>query len=255
MTSSNPSRVVFVTGAASGIGAATVSAFLERGDTVVAADISEKSLDRLAADLANGRLHTLVVDVTDAAAVDSAIATVVAEHGGLDTVIANAGIAAPGAVTELSDESWRAVMSLDVDGVFHVARAALPHLEARGGSIVSTASISGFGGDTRMAVYNAAKGAVINLTRSMAVDYGPRGVRVNAVAPGPTATPALLAVLAAAPDVAAEYAARIPLGRVAEPHEIAEGMVFLATASYINGVILPIDGGLSAWTGQPDLRL
>jgi meso-butanediol dehydrogenase/(S,S)-butanediol dehydrogenase/diacetyl reductase len=110
-------------------------------------------------------------------------------------------------------------------------------------------------GDARMAAYAAAKGAVINLTRSMAVDYGPYGVRVNTVAPGPVATPILTPALNGDPTLARTYAERIPLGRVAQAEEIADVIHFLASAraSYVSGAVVPVDGGLTAWTAQPNL--
>jgi meso-butanediol dehydrogenase/(S,S)-butanediol dehydrogenase/diacetyl reductase len=251
-------KVVFVTGGVSGIGAAVSSRFLDEGATVLAADVSQKNIDAFTAQLPEeqaGRLHALVLDVSDSEAVGAAIDSVVSEHGHLDVLVANAGIGSYGTVTETDDATWRKVLSVDMDGVFNTARAALPHLIASKGSIVSTASISGLGGDPRMAVYNAAKGAVINLTRSMAVDYGHQGVRVNAVAPGPVGTPALLPLLESKPEARDGYASSIPLGRVAEPREIAAVVAFLASddASYISGVTLPVDGGLTSWTGQPAL--
>jgi meso-butanediol dehydrogenase / (S,S)-butanediol dehydrogenase / diacetyl reductase len=251
-------KVVLVTGGVSGIGGAATARLLDEGATVVAVDVAEKSIAafREAHAEAGERLDTRVLDVTDAAAVTSTIDAVAAQYGHLDVLVANAGIGAGGGVAELDDATWRLVMSVDLDGVFHVARAALPHLIASGGSIVATASISGMGGDSRMAVYNAAKGAVINLVRSMAVDYGHQGVRVNAVAPGPVATPLLKPILDASEQVRATYAERIPLGRVAQPEEIAATILFLASddAAYISGVTVPVDGGLTAWTAQPALQ-
>lgn len=248
-------KVVFVTGGVSGIGGAASARLLQEGATVVAADVSERGIAAFADAHPSDRLHTVVLDVTDAAAVDAAIAEVVERHGRLDVLVANAGIGAGGAVGDTDDATWRRVLSVDLDGVFHTARAALPHLVASKGSIVSTASISGLGGDSAMAAYNAAKGAVVNLTRSMAVDYGHQGVRVNAVAPGPVATPLLQPVLDASEQVRATYAERIPLGRVGQPEEIAASILFLASddASFVSGVTLPVDGGLTSWTAQPAL--
>ncbi len=250
-------KVAFVTGGVSGIGAAVTSQLLAEGATVIAVDVSQKSIEAFTAQHADAgdALDTRILDVSDATAVDQVITDAVARHGHLDILVANAGIGAAGAVADVSDESWRAVLGVDLDGVFHVARAALPHLIASGGSIVNTASISGLGGDAGMAAYNTAKGAVVNLTRSMAVDYGHQGVRVNAVAPGPVATTLLSPILEANEKVRATYAERIPLGRVGQAEEIAAGILFLASdaAAYISGAILPIDGGLTAWTAQPSL--
>lgn len=249
--------VALVTGGVSGIGASVTTRLLAEGATVVAVDVAEASITRFVTDHpeAGDRLDTRVLDVTDAAAVDRTIADVVDTHGKLDLLVANAGVGAAGAVADVDDATWRFVLGVDLDGVFHVARAALPHLVASKGSIVNTASISGMGGDSAMAAYNAAKGAVINLTRSMAVDYGHQGVRVNAVAPGPVATPLLRPILEGNAVVGDTYAERIPLGRVGEPDEIAAAILFLASpdAAYVSGVTLPVDGGLTSWTAQPAL--
>ncbi|MEU6845618.1 SDR family NAD(P)-dependent oxidoreductase [Streptomyces sp. NPDC046716] len=250
-------KVAFVTGGVSGIGAAVTSRLLAEGATVVAVDVAQPAIDRFVTEHpdAGARLDTRVLDVTDPSAVTATIDEVADTYGHLDILVANAGVGAGGAVADVDDASWRFVLGVDLDGVFHVARAALPHLIASKGSIVSTASISGMGGDFGMAAYNAAKGAVINLTRSMAVDYGHQGVRVNAVAPGPVATPALRPILDENPQVRAAYAERIPLGRVGESDEIAGAILFLASddAGFISGVTLPVDGGLTSWTAQPTL--
>ncbi|MEV0982933.1 SDR family NAD(P)-dependent oxidoreductase [Brevibacterium sp. NPDC049920] len=250
-------RSAVVSGGASGIGASVTRRLLDDGAQVAVLDYSAENLARFAdSNTAHAdRLLTLEVDVADSAAVNAAVSAFTARTGRLDIAVANAGIGGVGGVAELDDASWRAVQSVVVDGVFHLCRAALPHLIDTGGSIVTTSSISGLGGDRRMAAYAAAKGAVINLTRSMAVDYGRRGVRVNSVAPGPVATSILRPALDRSPELTETYAQRIPLGRIAEPEEIAEAILFLASekASFINGVVLPVDGGLTAWTAQPDL--
>ncbi|GAA4283794.1 SDR family oxidoreductase [Brevibacterium daeguense] len=250
-------RAAIVSGGASGIGASVTRRLLEGGAQVAVLDYSAENLARFAASVAQraDQLLAVEVDVSDSAAVNAAVADFTAQSGRLDIAVANAGIGGVGGVAELDDASWRAVQSVVVDGVFHLCRASLPHLVSTGGSIVTTSSISGLGGDRRMAAYAAAKGAVINLTRSMAVDYGRRGVRVNSVAPGPVATPILRPALDRSTELSETYAQRIPLGRIAEPDEIAEVILFLASerASFINGAVLPVDGGLTAWTAQPDI--
>ena len=146
-------------------------------------------------------------------------------------------------------------MGVSFASFFQACRAAMPHLVSTRGAIVNVASISGLAGDGGNAAYNAAKAAVVNLTRAMAVDAGRDGVRVNAVAPGLTATP-MTERMRAAPAVVEQYEDRIPLARAGLPEEIGAAICFLASdeASYINGVCLPVDGGLSAWTGQPVWR-
>jgi meso-butanediol dehydrogenase/(S,S)-butanediol dehydrogenase/diacetyl reductase len=143
-------------------------------------------------------------------------------------------------------------MAVDVDGVFFCTRAALPHLLESKGSIVNVSSVSGLGGDWNMSFYNAAKGAVSNFTRSLALELGPKGVRVNAVNPSLTST-GLTEGMRSDRELMAKFAERIPLGRGAEPAEIADVIAFLAShdARFVTGVNLPVDGGLMASNGQP----
>ena len=168
-------------------------------------------------------------------------------------LVNNAGISRTSAFAELTLADWRAVMAADVESVVLVTQAALPHLLERGGSVVNVASVAGLGGDPGMTMYNTAKGALVNLTRSLAVEFAARGVRVNAVAPTLTNTDATADILAA--DVA-EFLRRIPMGRAAEPADIADVIAFLAgpDARFVTGVVLPIDGGLRAGNGQPPHR-
>jgi meso-butanediol dehydrogenase/(S,S)-butanediol dehydrogenase/diacetyl reductase len=248
---------VLVTGAAIGIGAGVCTRFLAEGADVVATDLSEQGLElfkRTVPDEAQSRLHTLVMDVSKEESVNAALARIDAAHSHLDVVVNNAGVSALGAVGETTFEQWSQVQSVDLNSVFLVSRAALPLLQRVGGCIVNIASISGLFADHRMAAYNAAKGAVINLTRSLALDYGPRGVRTNAVAPGPVLTPALAAV-AQDPSVLDAWLRGTPMGRLAEVDDVAGVVTFLAShdARHVNGVILPVDGGFTVKTGQPDL--
>jgi meso-butanediol dehydrogenase/(S,S)-butanediol dehydrogenase/diacetyl reductase len=149
-------------------------------------------------------------------------------------------------------EDWRAVMSVDVDGVYFGCRAALPHLLRTGGCIVNVSSVSGLGGDWDMSAYNAAKGAVSNFTRSLALELGPQGVRVNAVNPSLVLTP-LTEEVQEDDALQRAFAERIPLGRGAQPEEVADVIAFLAghDARFVTGVNLPVDGGLTASNGQP----
>lgn len=250
-------KVVAVTGGASGIGAAITRRFLEAGATVAAGDLRTDLLAGLQSELGpelGRRFVPLSLDVSSSESAEQYVRGIVSQLGRLDVLVNNAGIAPVGSVTETSDEVWRTVMAVDVDGVFFASRSALPHLIATGGSIINTASVSGLGADFNYAAYNAAKGAIVNLTRSMAVDYGKAGVRVNAVAPGPVRTPLLVKNLEALPGLEEAFAKFIPLGRIADPVEVADATVFLASrgASFINGAIVPVDGGVTAWNGQPN---
>ena len=177
-----------------------------------------------------------------------------ARFGGLDILVSNAGIGSFGEAPDMDPEMWHRVIAIDLDGVFFGARAAIPAMRARGGGvIVNTASISGLGGDYGFAAYNAAKAAVINLTRTLAIDHGKDNIRVNALAPGLVSTP-ITSGLAAIPGLAEAWNALIPLGRPAQPEEMAEVIAFLASdaASYITGTTIVADGRMTARTGQPN---
>ncbi|GAB2934568.1 SDR family oxidoreductase [Rhodococcus aerolatus] len=246
-------KVVVVTGGGSGIGAATAHRFASEGATVVVAGRTAETLEQVASGAPGpGTVSTHVADVSRRDDVEGLVAAVVAEHGRLDVLVNNAGVGRPGTVTETDDEQWRLVLGTNLDGVFHGCRAAVPHLLETGGSIVTVASVSGTGGDWGNVAYNAAKGAVVNLTRAMAMDLGPRGVRVNAVAPSLTLT-SMTEGMTDDEELMASFAERIPLGRPAEPEEIAPVIAFLASddARFVTGVVLPVDGGVSASNGQP----
>jgi meso-butanediol dehydrogenase / (S,S)-butanediol dehydrogenase / diacetyl reductase len=174
-------KVVIVTGAASGIGEATARRFSAEGARVVLVDRRREALEEVAGALPSDRTLAHVADVSDSQAVDDMVASAVKRFGRLDVLVNNAGVHDGGDPAEISDEQWRKVMATDADGVFFGCRAAIPHLEKSKGSIVNTASVSGVGGDWSMSPYNAAKGAVVNLTRALAMDLGKRGIRVNSV--------------------------------------------------------------------------
>jgi meso-butanediol dehydrogenase/(S,S)-butanediol dehydrogenase/diacetyl reductase len=245
-------KVVIVTGAGSGIGAATARRFSSAGARVVLNDRAREPLEAVAAGLHPERTALHAGDVSDQAAAEALAAVAVERFGRLDILVNNAGVVPTGSILEASVADWRKVMAVDVDGVFFCTRAALPHLLRVGGNIVNVSSVSGLGGDWNMSFYNAAKGAVSNFTRALALELGAKGVRVNAVNPGLTFT-GLTQDIKRAPDLMDRFAERIPLGRGGEPEEVADVIAFLASdaARYVTGVNLPVDGGLTASNGQP----
>ncbi|EST20744.1 SDR family NAD(P)-dependent oxidoreductase [Streptomyces roseochromogenus] len=248
-------KVVIVTGGGSGIGAATAYRLGREGATVIAVGRTEDRLKAAAAEApAGSTIVPRVADVSDESAVTAVIDGVAQEYGRLDVLVNNAAIAAPGTVEHTDTPTWRQIFAVDVDGVFFASRAALPHLRRNGGCIVNVGSVSGLGGDWGLAAYNAAKGALVNLTNAMALDHGHEGVRVNAVHPSLTRT-AVVAPIVENEETLAAFRQRIPMRRPAEPAEVADVIAFLASsdARFVNGAHIPVDGGLGASNGQPPL--
>ncbi|HWL82345.1 MAG TPA: SDR family NAD(P)-dependent oxidoreductase [Roseomonas sp.] len=245
-------KVVLVTGAGSGIGEGTARRFARDGAMVVLAGRTAEKLQRVAQDLDPARTLVHTADVSDQQQVEALVKAAVDRFGRLDVLVNNAGLATTGPFGELTFEDWRKVMATDVDGVFLCCHAALPHLLRSRGCIVNVSSVSGIGGDWAMSAYNAAKGAVTNFTRALAMDLAAKGVRVNAVNPTFTLTD-LTRDMAQDETLVAKFRERIPLGRPAEPADIADVIAFLASedARFVTGVNLPVDGGLSASNGQP----
>jgi NAD(P)-dependent dehydrogenase (short-subunit alcohol dehydrogenase family) len=242
-------RVALVTGAASGVGKATTLLLRERGARVVAVDVSPSVHDLAAGD------DGIAAVEGDAAATETAnraVATALERWQRLDILVNNAAMIVWKSIVDTTDEEWDRLLAVNVRSAFVHCRAAIPTMiEQGGGAIVSTASISGLVGLPGQAAYCTSKGALVQLTRQLAVDYGPHGIRVNAVAPGPIDTPFLRSFVDAQEDPAALEAAisaSHPLGRWAKPEEIARTIVFLASdeASFVNGAISTVDGGFTA---------
>jgi len=244
--------VIWVTGAASGIGRATAEMLVERGAQVLATDVAAGPLS-WAKGIEN--IETAICDVTDAAANEAAVAVAVERFGKLSGAALNAGMTGS---LPIDDPDGLALLSANLDvnlvGVVHGIRAALPALRAQGGGALTvTASTSGIGGDPGMWAYNAAKGAVINLVRSVGVELGHENIRINAVAPGPTETGMTEGLLAGGPNPISEsLRQRVPLKRWGRAREQAAAHCFLLSseASFITGAVLPVDGGVTANTGQ-----
>ena len=250
-------KVVIVTAAASGIGLATARRFAAEGATLAICDLALDKLEALGKSLglAESELLLARVDVAKPHEIESFIAETAKRFGGLDVLVNNAGVGAFGYVTEISPETWDRVIATTLSSVFYASRAALPHLIARKGNIVNTASISGLVADVGFAAYNAAKGGVVNLTRAMAIDHASDGIRVNAICPGVTETGST-AWMHNHPAIMQGFADRLPMGRMGTAGEMAGAILFLASddATYITGANLVVDGGLTAGSGQPPFR-
>jgi meso-butanediol dehydrogenase/(S,S)-butanediol dehydrogenase/diacetyl reductase len=251
-------KVAIITGAASGIGRATALRFAAEGAAVVVNDINEAAGNEVAAEIcaAGGRAEFVRADVGNEGEVDALIRRAVDQFGKLDVLHNNAFTTRLGMVGQITPDQWRGAMDVTLHGTFYGMHFALPVMARQGyGSIVNTASISGLHGDYAMSAYNAAKAAVINLTRTAAIEYARYGVRINAVCPGPIATPPLEGGLTRSPAVRDKLLERLPQHRLGKPEEIANVVLFLASdeASLVNGAMIIADGGLSASTGQPPL--
>jgi len=213
---------------------------------------TREKLDRLARDLDPTRTLVHTFDASKFEEAQQLINATIARFGRIDVLVNNADVAPTRRIDEASLDDWRALMSTDLDGVFYCTRAAIRHLIDARGSIVNVSSVSGLGRDWGMSFYNAAKGAVTNFTRALAMDHGRDGVRVNAVCPSLTETD-LTKEMLGDQQLMAGFRERIPLGRAAKPDDIAAVIAFLASeaARFVTEVNLPVDGGLSASNGQP----
>jgi NAD(P)-dependent dehydrogenase (short-subunit alcohol dehydrogenase family) len=252
-------KVTLITGAGSGIGKVTAERFAAEGAAVVLADLAVDEAEAVAAGIAasGGTAHAVAVDVADEERVDAMVAAAVDNYGGLHALVNNAGIfpADDGGVRDTPPATWQKVMEVNLKGVWLGCRAAIPAmLESGGGSIVNIASfVALMGAATAQVAYTASKGGVLALTREVAVEYARRGIRVNALCPGPIETP-LLAELLADPARRSRRLVHIPLGRFGRPEEIAAAALFLASddSSFMTGSALVVDGGITAAYVTPE---
>ena len=242
--------VALVTGASSGIGAATAIAFAEAGWDVMAAGRDEGRLEEVA-DVSDN-IAIWSGELTQSEDCEELVADTIDEFGHLDCLVNSAGVIVRANVADTSDEDWRYTMAINLDAPFYLSRAALPHLLQSSGSIINLASDWGLKGGDRAAAYCASKGAIIQLTKAMAIDHARDGIRVNAVCPGDIDTP-MLSNEAEDKDIdlddfLAQAAEDSPSGRIGTPEEVAALILFLASdaATHITGTAIPIDGGGSA---------
>ncbi|MGE0484168.1 MAG: SDR family NAD(P)-dependent oxidoreductase [Gammaproteobacteria bacterium] len=247
-------RVVLVTGGSTGIGRATARILAAEGATVIVADVQDDEGANTVVTItqSGGRAEYVHVDVGDYAAVEAAVAAIVARHGALHGAFNNAGIEGPTAkILDLAPDAWERVIRVNLTGVYHCMKAEIAQMVKQdgGGSIVSTASAAGLIGIPGAAGYNSAKHGVVGLTKTVALEYAARNIRVNAVCPGFIETPMLGRVTEASAKIREQMIGATPMKRVAQPDEIGDAVAWLLSAksSYVTGVALPVDGG---WVAQ-----
>lgn len=244
-------KTVIVTGSSGGIGEGIARRFAAEGANVVINSRNRDACEKVAATLDADRTLVVSGDVSKSAFANEIVAKTVERFGGLDTLVNNAGVAVSGMLHKATDEEIDRVIDINVKGVIYLCRAAIPHLKTTGGSIVNISSVSGTGGDSTLPIYNASKGAVTNLTRGLALQLGPMGVRVNTINPSITRSD-MVEQLTSSDAAMKMIMNRLAIKRIGEPADIAGAAAFLASedASFITGVNLPVDGGTSASNGQ-----
>jgi NAD(P)-dependent dehydrogenase (short-subunit alcohol dehydrogenase family) len=250
-------KVAVVTGGASGIGRATAQALAAEGARVGIADVDQAGAERVVAAIreAGGDAFAKRTDVRSLADLEAVVGQAADRHGRLDILVNNAAVAIGGSAGELAEEDWARVLDVNLSGVWRGMRAAIPRMVAQGGgSIVNLSSVQAHVGFVGWAGYAASKGGIDALTRQAAVEYAPRGIRVNAVVPGTIATAMNERIMRESPDPAAVLAGWTtmhPMGRIGQPEEVAAAIVFLASddAAFVTGEVLRVDGGLTVRAG------
>jgi NAD(P)-dependent dehydrogenase (short-subunit alcohol dehydrogenase family) len=249
-------KVVVITGAGGGIGREAAILFSEEGASVCVADVSVEQGEESAAACREAFFRQ--VDVADPASVEAMYAETVERYGGIDVLYNNAGImpADDASILDTEPDAWQRVVDVNAKGVYLCCRHGIPRLlERSGGSVINVASfVALVGAATSQIAYTASKGAVLSLTRELAVEFARRGVRVNALCPGPVETPLLLRLFEDDPAAYERRRVHLPMGRLAKAREIALGALFLASdeSSYVTGATFLVDGGLTAAYVTPE---
>jgi len=249
-------KVVVITGAGGGMGREAALLFSEEGARVCVADVDAEQGERTAADCADGFFQ--YADVTDPESVAALYAAAAERFGGIDVLYNNAGImpADDASILDTDLDAWNRVLTVNATGVFLCCKHGIPHLlERGGGSVINVASfVALMGAATSQIAYTASKGAVLSMSRELAVEFARRGVRVNALCPGPVETPLLMRLFADDPAAFERRRVHLPMGRLAQAREIASAALFLASdeSSYVNGATFTVDGGITAAYVTPE---
>ena len=251
-------RSALITGAAHGIGRATAARFASEGASVVIVDIDEERGERAADGIRadGGTARFVAADITDTVQVAAMVDFALKVHGRLDVLHNNAYVLGAGRVGELSQADWDRTIDVCLTAYWHCTKAALgPMVEQEHGVIINTGSVASLAADYTLAAYSAAKAGVINLTRSTAIDYARKGIRCNAICPGPVWTHSAATFDQLPPEVAKQMQDAVPMGRLGTPQELANLALFLASddSSFMTGTYCLADGGLFAQTGMPSL--
>lgn len=244
-------KVVFITGAGRGIGKAIAHRFAAEGAALALVSNVESDLLATGEQLAStgADVESFIVDVSDSTQVDNAVASAIRRFGRIDVLVNNAGIAWEEPILDIKPESWRKIIDVNLNGMFWVAQSVAKHMAERGGGvIVNMASTNGLVGEANYAHYNASKGGVVLLTKTMAIELGAKGIRVNAVCPGYIQTP-MSEAIDSAEFIEHYIRTKIPLGRVGKPEDVAGVFAFLASddAAFITGETIVVDGGQLAF--------
>jgi NAD(P)-dependent dehydrogenase (short-subunit alcohol dehydrogenase family) len=249
-------KVCVITGAAGGMGREAALLFCAEGAKVCVADVDGETAERTAADA--GDAFAVQVDVADEASVKAMYAEAASTYGGIDVLYNNAGIspADDDSILDTELDAWERVQAVNTRGVYLCCKHGIPHLLDRGGgSVINVASfVALVGAATSQISYTASKGAVLSLSRELAVQFARQGIRVNALCPGPVETPLLLRIFGDDPAAYERRRIHLPMGRLAKPREIVNAALFLASddSSYVNGATFVVDGGLTAAYVTPD---